>query len=67
MRLNMRLKSALGSISPIYLRAVFTSSDPKMQKRQSNHQCLFVLFGSERAKAAHKMLMKLTHGSNPIK
>ncbi len=30
-------------------------------QRQSDHRCLFALLGSERIKAARKMLAKLTH------
>jgi hypothetical protein len=40
---------------------------PKAQKdQQSIHQCLFALFGSSHAKAAHKTLMKLRSGVNFI-
>ena len=40
------------------LQAAFTQEDPKSAKRQSSRQCLFVLLGSLRAKAACKMLVK---------
>jgi hypothetical protein len=43
-----------GSISP--------APDPKSAKRKSNHQFLLALLGSALAKAAHKMLTKLTPG-----
>ena len=48
-----------GSISPKSVQAL-TSLDPKSAKRQSSCQCLFVLLESSFAKAACKMLIKLT-------
>ncbi len=50
-----------GSISPTYLHKAFTLADPKSIKRQTSHQCLYVLLGFERVKAARKMLVKSTH------
>jgi len=50
----------MGSISPKYLQADFTSADPKSAKRHSSHQWLFMLLGSMSVKAACKMLIKLT-------
>jgi len=41
-------------------RAAFTSADPKSEKKQSSHQCLFVLTRSAGAKAALKTLVKST-------
>jgi len=52
-----------GLISPTFSRAAFMPADPKSAKRQSSHQCLFALLGSMRAKAACKMLVKLTQES----
>jgi len=46
------------------LRATFLWVDPKTAKIQSSHQYLFALLGSERAKAAHKMMVKTTRGVN---
>jgi len=51
-----------GSISPTYLRTAFTPVAPKSVRIQSSCQYLFTLLGSTGAKAAHKMLMKLTPG-----
>jgi hypothetical protein len=39
----------------------FMHTDPKSAKRQLSHLCLFALLGSERIKAAGKMLVKSTH------
>jgi len=41
-------------------RKAFMHADPKWLKSQSSFQYLFALFGSARAKALRKMLMKLT-------
>jgi len=57
---NVRPIRFLGSISPTGLLAAFPCTDPKSAKRQSCHQCLFVLLGSLRITAARKMLVKLT-------
>ncbi len=51
-----------GSISPTYLRAAFTPVTSKSGRIQSSCQYLFTLLGSTGAKAAHRMLMKLTPG-----
>jgi len=57
-----------GSISPTSCFCVaFTHADPKSAKRQSSYQCLFALLGSASTKVAHKMLVELTPGVNPIK
>jgi len=50
----------MGLISPICLFEAFSNADTKPPKRQSSHQCLLVLLGSVFAKAAFKMLVKLT-------
>jgi len=47
----------LGSISLTFYAQLLQSQIPKVQKRQSS---LFAFLGSSRAKAVHKMLMKLT-------
>jgi len=39
---------------------------PKVQKRLDNLTVFFALSGSARAKAAFRMLMKLSQGGNPI-
>ncbi len=44
-----------GSISPACLRKVFTPTYPKCTKRQSSCQCICLLSGSLRAKAACKL------------
>jgi len=56
----------LGSISPTYLRAAFTQVAPKSIRIQSSCQYLFTLLGSTGAKAAHRMLMKLTPGPQEV-
>ena len=56
----------LGSILPTCLWTVFMHKDPKSEKRQSSHQCLFALLGSAYSKAAGKMLLNLTPGFNFI-
>jgi hypothetical protein len=45
-------------------RAAFTGADLISAKRQSSHQCLFVLLGSASLKAAHKTLVKSTPGGD---
>ncbi len=50
------------SISPTYLRTAFTPVAPKSVRIQSSCQYFFTLLGSTDAKAARRMLMKLTHG-----
>jgi len=52
----------MGSISPTYLRTAFAPVDPKSVRIQSSCQYHFTLLGSTSAKAARKMLMKLTAG-----
>ncbi len=47
-------------ISPTWLCTCFKRPDPKSEKRQSSHQCLFALLGSALVKAVRKMLMKST-------
>jgi len=54
----------LGTISPTYLRTAFTPVAPKSVRIQSSCQYLFMLLGSTGAKAAHRMLMKLTPGDD---
>jgi len=44
------------------LRAAFASADPKSAKKTVKLSVFFVLLGSACAKAAHRMLMKLTPG-----
>ncbi len=44
------------------LQAAFTHTDPKSTKKTVKLSVYFVLLGSERTKAAHRMLMKLTTG-----
>jgi len=51
-----------GLISPTNLRTAYTRVAPKKVRIQSSHQYLLTLLGSTRAKAARKMLMKLTPG-----
>jgi len=46
------------------LRAAFTRADPESAKKIDNLTVFFVLLESAYAKAAHRMLMKLTHGVN---
>jgi len=46
------------------LQAAFVCADPKSTKRQSSCQSFFVLLGSAHAKAAHRMLMKLSPDVN---
>ena len=41
-------------VSPTCLGAAFSHKDPKIAKRQSNHQCIFANLGSMLAKAAQK-------------
>jgi len=53
--------SVLGLISPTCLCAAFTSAGSKSAKRHSSNQRLLALLGSSLAKAACKMLVKLTH------
>ncbi len=48
-----------GLISPTCLCAAFTLADPKSAKRQSSHQCLFSLLGTEGTKAASKAVGKI--------
>ncbi len=47
------------------LQTTFTRADLKSEKIQLNHQYLFTLLGSERVKAAHRTLMKLTQDLRP--
>ncbi len=59
LRLRVRtppVKSASVNFTNV-LRAAFLRKDPKSVKRL---ECLFLLLGSLRAKASHKMLVKLT-------
>jgi len=51
-----------GSISPTYLHTAFTPVSPKRVRIQSSFQYLFMLLGSTGAKAACRMMMKLTPG-----
>jgi len=44
------------------LRTAFTQADPEIPKRQSRCQSFIALLGSACAKAARRMLMKLTLG-----
>ncbi len=44
----------------------FYSGRSQKQKRQSSHQCLFLLLGSSQLNAARKMLVKLTPGVSYI-
>jgi len=53
-----------GSISPTYLRTAFMPVAPKSLRIQSSCQYLFTLLGSTGAKAALRMLMKLTPGAS---
>ncbi len=65
--LNFAIR-VLGSVSPTCLSTAFTPVAPKSVKNQSSCQYLFMLLGSTGAKAARRMLMKLTPnhgGSNP--
>jgi len=52
----------MGSILPTNLHAAFMCVAPKSARIQSSCQYCVTLLGSTRAKAAHKMLIKLTHG-----
>jgi len=52
--------SVLGFISLTCLCTAFTGADPQSAKRQSSHQCHFVLLGYASVKAALKMLVKST-------
>jgi len=54
-------------ISPTCLCAAFTRSDLKRAKRQSSHQCLFMLLGYVLEDAARKILANSAPGSNPVK
>jgi len=59
LRLRVRtppVKSASVNFTNV-LRAAFLRKDPKSVKRL---ECLFLLLGSLRAKASHKLLVKLT-------
>jgi len=40
--------------------------NPESVKGQSNHHCLFALFGAAGVKTTHKTLVKLTPGLNLI-
>jgi len=46
------------------MAAFFLKKISNAKKRQSSHQCLFARLGSACAKAARKMLVKLTPGVN---
>jgi len=59
-KLKLPKNLLLGSISPTFLHAAFMGTVPTSTKRQSSHECLFVLLGSSSAKVACKTLMKLT-------
>jgi len=48
------------TVSPTYLRTAFLPVAPKRVRIQSSCQYLFTLLGSTGAKAARRMLMKLT-------
>jgi len=61
-KMNILLRRDLGSISSTYLRTAFTPAAPKSLRIQSICQCLFTLLRSTGAKAARRMLMKLTTG-----
>jgi len=52
----------MATISPTYLRTAITPVAPKSVRIQSSYQYLFMLLGSTGAKAARRMLMKLTQG-----
>ncbi len=52
----------LGSISPTFYAQLLLAQIPKVQKRQSNHRCLFALSRSLHVKDTRKMLVQLTLG-----
>jgi len=53
----------MGQFHQNSMSSLYTQSS-QMHKRQSSHQCGFVLLGPMRVIAAHKMLMKLKPGLN---
>jgi len=55
------LLTAEVNLTNIFTQA-FLHADPKSAKRQSSHQCHFVLLESTQAKAAHMTMMKLARG-----
>ncbi len=55
-----------GSITPTYLHTNFTPLAPKSIRIQSSCLYLFMLLGSTGAKAARRMLMKLTIGRQTL-
>jgi len=48
------------------LRAAFARADPKIAIKIDNSTVFFALSGSERVKAAHRTLIKMTTGVNFI-
>jgi len=65
-KMSSYVRGDLGSISPTYLRKAFTGVALKSIRIQSSCLYLFTLLGSTRAKAEHRMLIKLTPGVNFI-
>jgi len=60
------MKLTAGGIFHQHVYAQLLSAQiPQEQKDMSSHKCLFTLLGSLRAKAACKMLMKLTPAYQP--
>ena len=55
-----------GLISPTCLWVAFTHEDPRKRKKLLEMIVFFALLGSACVKAACKMMVKLTPGSNPI-
>jgi len=51
LKINLLLQ---GLISTTFLQAAFKCEDPKSAKRQSSHECLFVILGSAHVKASVK-------------
>jgi len=62
--LNRVVRSVVNFIN--ILRAAFWRTDPKSAKNTVKQSVFFALLGSTHAKAAHKMLMKLTLVANFI-
>ena len=52
------------SISPTFYKQLLLTQIPKVQKRQSSHQCLFALLQFRHAIAVGKMVVKSTQGVN---
>ncbi len=61
-----REREILGVNFTNVLRAAFMLTDPKRTKRQSSHQCIFVLLDSAHVKATCKKLMKSTPRYIPL-